>query len=733
MIDLDAQFEKARCHYQCGRGAKARTLCREIVRVQPAHVGALVILGTLAQIENDYDNAVALFETAARLQPGEPSHAANLGLAFNSGKRHSEATAAMTLASRHHPDHGGIWNMLGLALAGEEQWERAQAAFAWAAKAEPGNHEHLYNQALAFDKSGRDAPALALYGEVLKRHPHHHDARNNLGLIHLRNGDTAEANACFQHAYGQGRHLGALINLGRLMSQTNQNSDAEQCLMQAVALAPSHSDAALYLGEHLAMTGRHGAASIYFRKVQELSGDKIGLANLLHSARWLCDFETVAALEANVVAMALEDAASGQKPALTPFMALACDISIEQEAAIARGFSVELERQAGNHPPLWQPVNRKDVSQGRKLRVGYLSNDFRDQATAHLVVGLLEKHDRNRFRIWAFSHTGPANDPYRTRIEAAVDQFVDITDLNHDQAARRIAEEEIDLLIDLKGHTKGNRLGIFARRPAPLQMTYLGFPGTTGASFMDVLVADEIVMTQDARDQASEAIALMQDCYQANDNRAEIADSPASRADVNLPEDVMVYACFNEPWKIDARSFAVWCAILKEVPASLLWLRADAAETKDNLRQAAKQHGIDASRLKFAPKLSKPEHLARIRLADLFLDTFTVNAHTTAADALWAGLPLITVTGSRFAARVATSLLHASEMPDLACPDIETYQKLAIALGNDSNRLESLRKRCKEARTTTLFDTQRQCRSFEDVLEAAWLQHSKTVPDDRLR
>lgn len=182
MIDLDAQFEKARRHCQCGRGAKARTLCREIVRVQPAHVGALVILGTLAQIGNDYDNAVALFETATRLHPGEPSHAANLGLALNTGKRHGEATAAMTLASRNHPDHGGIWNMLGLglglglALAGEEQWERAQAAFAWAAKAEPGNHEHLYNQALAFDKSGRDAPALALYGEVLKRHPHHHDA-----------------------------------------------------------------------------------------------------------------------------------------------------------------------------------------------------------------------------------------------------------------------------------------------------------------------------------------------------------------------------------------------------------------------------------------------------------------------------------------------------------------------------------------------------------------------------
>jgi len=702
---------------QNGRGDKAQSICRDILNLAPGHAGALSLLGILAQAVNDHDGAARLFALAYRARPEDPGHAMNGALALMELGQEGAAVLVLEKAMERHPDHAGLYGLLGLAEAQRERWDAALAALGRAHRLDPDNLDHRYNLALTFDQSGDDGSAAEHYRAVLDRMPHHFDARNNLGLVLMRQGQIKEAGSCFQRAYRFGRHNGALINMGRMLDATGQIADAEQCLREATQADPGSSDALHYLGEFLSARRRHEEAAACFRRALIREGDThIPRAGLLHSLRMQGAFIEADEMEAEVVAEALEDAAAGRRSALTPFMAMACTLTPEQEAAIARSHGRDLVRSVPSRQPMWRQSGRDTGGPKERLKIGYVSNDFRDQATAHLLVGLLEHHDRDRFEIACYSHSGAADDDYRHRIETAVDRFVDITDASHADAARRIVDDRIDI----KGHTHGNRLAIFAHRPAPLQATYLGFPGTTGAPFMDILIADRTVVTDDLAGLYSEEVVFMDGCYQANDPRAPVAQEPAARAEVGLPDEAIVYACFNEPWKIGVRDFALWCRILNDVPGSLLWLRSNQAGTEANLRRSAQAHGIDPGRLRFAPFLPKDRHLARIRLADVFLDTLTVNAHTTASDALWAGLPLITVPGPRFASRVATSLLMAAGLDDLVCRDDEAYHRLAVTLGRDRQAMRRLRERCAGPARTPLFDAAGRAQQFEAVLEQSW-------------
>ena len=301
----------------------------------------------------------------------------------------------------------------------------------------------------------------------------------------------------------------------------------------------------------------------------------------------------------------------------------------------------------------------------------------------------------------------------RRRLEAATERFVDLHGLDDETAARRIRDDGVDILIDLKGYTFDHRIGIVARRPAPVQVSWLGYPSTTGHEALDYFIGDPVVTPPGSEHQYTEKLALMPNCYQPNDRKRTIEAAP-TRADCGLPEDAFVFCCFNVPQKITPRVFDVWCELLRRLPAAVLWLLEPSVAARDNLRREASARGVSPGRLVFAPRMPLPRHLARVGLADLFLDTLPCNAHTTASDALWAGVPVLTCAGEHFTSRVAASLLHAVGLPELVTADLDGYATAALSLAEDPTKLRAIRARLAAARLDApLFDSARFARDLE--------------------
>jgi len=368
---------------------------------------------------------------------------------------------------------------------------------------------------------------------------------------------------------------------------------------------------------------------------------------------------------------------------------------------------------------LWRPRAHD------RIRLGYVSGEFRTQATALLAARLYALHDRARFEVFAFDSGAADDSPMRAQLEAAFDRWIGIREMTDAAAAARIAAEEIDILVNLNGYFGEERMGVFARRPAPLQVNYLGFPGTLGAPYIDYIVADAIVIPPGEAAHYAEQVAWLPDSYQVNNDRRAVAAEAFSRADCGLPGSGFVFCNFNNAYKFTPGCFAAWMRILRAAPGSVLWLLEANRHAAANLRQAAKAQGVAAERLVFAPYLSPERHLARLKLADLCLDSFPYNAHTTASDSLWAGVPLLTLRGSAFAGRVAESLLRAAGLPELVAPSLGDFEAQAIALAGAPQTLKALREKLAANRVAApLFDTPRFTRRLEAAYIRMWELHS---------
>ena len=356
---------------------------------------------------------------------------------------------------------------------------------------------------------------------------------------------------------------------------------------------------------------------------------------------------------------------------------------------------------------------------GQRLRIGYVSSDLRQHAVGFAMTDVLETHDRDRCEIFAYYCGVPAGeDDTQRRIRRAVEHWTDIGELDDVQAARRIRQDGIDVLVDLNGYTKDARTGVFALRPAPVAVNWFGFPSTMGSPYHHYIVADQTVIPPEHERYFSEQVVRVP-CYQANDRRRVVAPAPPTRAQAGLPEGAVVFCCLNGMQKITQPAFERWLLVLRHVPDSVLWLLGGTGETQDRLRQIAQSHGIAGARLIFADKQANPEHLARLQLADLFLDSFPYGAHTTASDALWMGVPVLTLTGRSFAGRVCASVVRAAGLAELVCETPDAYVRLAVALGQDRARLAALRQRLRDGRDTcVLFDTPLLVRHLEQAFQA---------------
>ncbi len=438
-------------------------------------------------------------------------------------------------------------------------------------------------------------------------------------------------------------------------------------------------------------------------------------------SRAMCEWDDFARVAPQIrAALAFADG-----PPTPPFILLSePGITASEQRACSESWTAARLLAAG---PLRASLDmRFDLSRRNRICVGYLSNDFHAHATAHLLVETLEAHDRSRFEIRAYSYCG-AEGEMRTRLRAAFDAFTDISPLTDVEAARLIHADGVDILIDLKGFTHGARTGVMMLRPAPVQVNYLGYPGTLGAGVCDYIVTDRYVTPPSSSSAYSEAFAYLPNAYQPHGRGAPL-QAPPSRAAAGLPAEGFVYCCFNQAFKLTPFIFDLWARLLDATPGAVLWLAA-APLAEGNLRNEMRGRGIDARRLVFAPHLPHAEHLARLQLADLALDTAPFNSHTTASDALWAGVPIVTCAGDTFPSRVAGSLLHAIGLPELIAPDFDEYFEIALGLAGDPVRCAELRAKLAANRlTAALFDVSAYTIALEALFEAMWSRRLAGAP-----
>jgi len=513
-------------------------------------------------------------------------------------------------------------------------------------------------------------------------------------------------------------------NLGMILAQQNQFDEALTILKKAAELAPNNAMIQANLAA-LFHRGRALEPAIKHYEIALKLNPEVPepFANLLRAYMDVCEWDKLAALCQILLAQINQADVQKWSQRLTPFGAQLLPLS----ATIHRQLTdLHVQRLMQQATPLTRITKPQPMITSARLKVGYLSPDFRGHAVAYQCSRLFELHDRTRFDVFAYSYGPNDGSLYRHRVEQESDTFRDITVLSFQQAAQSIADDGIDILIDLAGHTGDGRPEILAFRPAPLQLHYLGYPGSVGKPLVDALIADAITVPPEHESRYSERILRMPHSFFMCDDEQVIAPLTTSRKEQQLPEKGFVFCCFSIPAKIETTVFSAWMRILKQVAGSTLWLGPMSERAKNNLRRRADDGGVDANRLVFADRIrERSDYLARFQLADMFLDTFLYNAHAVAADALWAELPVLTLRGEHFASRVAASLLNAAGVGDLIATDMHEYEEKAISLGLRSEEIAALKRRLHQNKfTSPLFQTARFVREFEDLLLDAWRRKS---------
>lgn len=552
---------------------------------------------------------------------------------------------------------------------------------------------------------GEHALALAAYDRVLARQPRRLDSLYNRGLALLRLHRPADALAAFDAVLQQtpddaAAHVGrgnALLDLRRLKA-------AEQAYRDALRQQPEDPETLHNLGVVLQELRRPDEAAAAFEQVARLAPGFLQVdGKLLHARMLACDWHDHGALLARIEA----GLARGEALA-DPFVYQGVSQRPDLQQVCARLAAARHAQPAERHLG-----SARRPQAGQRLRVGYVSGEFRQQATSVLMAELFECRDRQHVELIAFDNGWDDGSALRRRVLGAFDEVVPIAPLPDLEAARAVHRRDIDVLVDLNGYFGLARPGLFAWRPAPIQVNYLGFPGTTGAAWMDYILADRWVIPPGDERHYTEQVVRLPGCYQPNDSQRRAPPCLLSRSDAGLPDDGFVFCCFNNTYKITPAAFAVWMSLLRQVEGGVLWLLGDNRAAEDNLRRSAVTHGVAPQRLVFASRAELPQHLARHALADLFLDTLPCNAHTTASDALCAGLPLLTCTGPTFSGRVAASLLHAIGLDELIAADLAAYERQALRLATHPRELAALRARVAAASNASLFGSRELSRHLE--------------------
>ena len=565
--------------------------------------------------------------------------------------------------------------------------------------------------ALSYEKTGKILKSLDTNQKAKEINPLDAEIHNNLGnvLKKLEKFDEAQ-NSYRQAILLKQNFTEAYYNLGNLLKELNRFDEAEKNYNQAIKFRPNFAEAFNNLGNLLKELNRFDESIVNFKESLKINPDlTTAEAEILFLEANIGDHSNFKNLDKESSRLGIST------KSVEPFPGLSwVDNPLQQ---LQRSINYVAEKFMRD--PINLPI--KPEVPPKRIKIGYISGDFYNFPTMHLLAGVLENHNRERFEIYAFSYALRKNDKMRQRIKLGVDHFIDVNDLSSNEIAKLIQSNNIDISIDLNGYTRKSRSEIFQYKMSPIQINYLGYPSTMGANFIDYIIADPVTIPDVSRNFYSEKIIYMPHTYQANDDKRKIVRTNSKRVDFNLPGKGFVFCCFNEIYKISPNEFNIWMRLLKNVNNSVLWLIKSNKWAEQNLSKEAKKQGIDPSRIVFAEKLSHSKHLARYKHADLFIDTFNYNAHTTASDALWSGLPIVTKQGKQFSARVASSLLTACGLPELITKNEKEYEELIYELATNPKKLKTISLKLSEnKKSKPLFNTKQYTNNFENGLQKAY-------------
>lgn len=746
-------------HHKRGQVGEAWKIYQDVIKLQPRNAHALHCAGVIAAQAGRFDEAVDLIGRAIKVDPKIADAHFNLGNALRELKRFREALASYDKAIQIQKNFADAYNNRGNTLKEMKNLKAAIASYDKAIELNPSYADAYNNRGNAlkdimdlpaavasFDKAIALMPnfpglyynrGLALY--ALKRYP---AALNDFEKATSLNPALAEA----FHARGQVladlRQFPAAIeqyakaikirsdyaevynSRGTAWNELQQNDAALAAYGTAIGLKTdfiaAYSNRAKLLGD----MRRHAEAVADYDRILGLDPDYLGIYGArLHARMQTCDWQTV---EQDIAALA--DKIGHGKRVAAPFQVLA----LTDSAALHRQAAELWTAEVSPRDPALGPIAKRERRE--QIRIGYFSMDFRIHPVAQLVVGLIESHDRARFEIIGFSYGLDTQDPMRKRLESAFDKFIDVRGVSDKDVAAQARALEVDIAVDLAGHTGASRTAIFAMQAAPVQVNYLGYPGTMGSAVYDYIVADRTVIADEVRHHYAEKIVYLPHSYQPNDTSRAVSERVFTREELGLPPTGFVFCCFNNTFKITPGIFDAWMRILTRVDGSVLWLLEDNPTAAANLRLEAARRGVAPERLVFAGRAPQDEHLARQRAADLFLDTLPYNAHTTASDALWVGLPLLTCTGEAFAGRVGASILRALDLSELVAATAEDYEVRAIALATEPGKLDGIKRRLMENRQTApLFNIGHTARHIEAAYAAMYERYHADQPPEDIR
>ncbi|XP_024526762.1 probable UDP-N-acetylglucosamine--peptide N-acetylglucosaminyltransferase SEC [Selaginella moellendorffii] len=726
----------------------------EAIRIQPTFAIAWSNLAGLLMEAGDYERALAYYQEAIRLKPNFADAHLNLGNALKNLGKAQESIVCYLRAIQLRPDYAIAYGNLASVYYEQGQLDQAILHYHKAIMLDSSFIEAYNNLGNALKDAGRVDEAIACYQHCLTLQANHPQALTNLGNIYMewnmismaanfykatlnvttglsapysnlatiykQQGHYAEAIACYNEVLRiDPTAADGLVNRGNTLKEAGRVTEAIQDYLRAVAIRPNMAEGHANLASAYKDSGHVESAIKSYKQALQLRIDfPEATCNLLHTLQCVCDWDGRDKKFEEVQEIIKKQIKMEVLPSVQPFHAIAYPLDPLLALEISRKYAEHCSLVASRfslqpfvHPPA---VRVKDEGGSGRLRLGYVSSDFGNHPLSHLMGSVFKMHNRKNVEVFCYALSQSDGSEWRQRIMNEAEHFKDMSAMSSDMIARTIADDQIQVLVNLNGYTKGAKNEIFALKPAPIQVSYMGFPGTTGAQYIDYLVVDELVCPNEFAHIYSEKLVHLPHCYFVNDYKQknrDVLDSTnlPKRSDYGLPEDKFIFACFNQLYKMDPEIFTTWCNILKRVPNSALWLLRFPAAGEDRLKAFAVAQGVGPGQIIFTDVAAKNEHIRRSALADLFLDTPLCNAHTTGTDVLWAGLPMITLPLEKMATRVAMSLCYAAGFGDeMVVKKMQEYEDRAVMLAENPKALESLTSRLRSVRLTCpLFDTER--------------------------
>ena len=716
---------------QAGELSKASAICQQILRKYPKNAAALHFAGLIALQQKKLDKALTYFNKAIAVNPNDANYYNHMAVAHCELNNYQEGVECYKKAVKLQPNFAEAHYNLAIALAKIENFTEAETHYIKSIELNPNNPMSYNNLGNVRQQQNKVNEAIESYQRALAINPNYPEYLCNLGSALQKQEKFAESLLAYRQAislkpdYQEAHH-----NAGVVSVELNKPRDAVMHFNQSLLTNPDFMPSLIALANvYLRLEDYDQAIAIYRNGLAKKPEDGQLLEGIVKAMKASCQWDELKDWTERLITTSEKRIEKGEP--CTPFNFLCLGLLADKQLKIAKNFAHYnftklgyLREKLGFH---------FDRAPKKKIRIGYVSGDIRNHPTSHLMMNMFPYHDRDTFEIFLYSIGPRDNSIYRERIPTLCDHFTDLFENTFEECAKQIYDDEIDILIDAMGYTQYSRTQIFELRPAPIQICFLAYPGTMGTNFIDYLVSDQFVVPPAQTHCYSEKLFYMPNTYFVTDDQQKIAPEIPSRQECGLPENAFVFCCFNRTYKIDSEVFDVWADILNQIPNAVLWLYSDIPAAEKNLLEEIKKRGISSEKLIFAHQISKDKHLARQKLADLFLDCFTVNAHTTAIDALWAGVPVITCSGNSIISRASGSILNAIGLPELIAKDKTHYKELAILYAQNRQVLDSIKnKLLNNKKTHPLFNTQQYVSNLEKGLKQVWQLYLEDRPPEHI-